>query len=68
MILTLTVSGKRKAKDVLGKGIEQSILSTLEENGPATIEELAKDIAVAEHKVKEAAAKLATSNYLTRED
>jgi DNA-binding MarR family transcriptional regulator len=68
MILTLTVSGKRKAKDVLGKGIEQSILSTLEENGPATIEELAKDIAVAEHKVKEAAAKLATGNYLTRED
>jgi|TARA_B100000749_G_C18417541_1_gene462025 DNA-binding MarR family transcriptional regulator len=68
MILTLTVSGKRKAKDVLGKGIEQSILSTLEENGPATIEELSRDIAVAEYKVKEAAARLATGNYLTRED
>jgi len=68
MILTLTTSGRRKAKDVMGKGIEQSILSTLEENGPATIEELAKDIAIAEFKVKEAAAKLANGNYLTRED
>ena len=37
MILNITQNGKRQAKDVQGKGIEQSILTSLDEHGPASV-------------------------------
>ena len=68
MILNITQSGKRQAKEIGGKGVEQSILSTLDENGPASLDELARDIGVPEPKIREAAVKLANQGLLRKEE
>tara|TARA_B100000949_G_scaffold234745_1_gene254839 strand:+ start:2437 stop:2643 length:207 start_codon:yes stop_codon:yes gene_type:complete len=68
MILNITQSGKRQAKEIGGKGVEQSILSTLDENGPASLDELARDIGIPEPKVREAAIRLANNGHLRKED
>ena len=68
MILNITQNGKRQAKDVQGKGIEQSILTSLDEHGPASLQEVSSDIGVEEYKVRDAAAKLANDGFLRKEE
>ena len=68
MLLNITQNGKRQSKDVQGKGIEQSILNSLDEHGPATLDELAREIGVPEPKVREAAVKLANNGLLRKEE
>ena len=68
MQLALTNIGRRKAKDVQGKGVDQSILATLEENGPASVEELSKDLNVNVNVVKDNAAKLANQGFIRKEE
>ncbi len=68
MILTLTSSGKNRARDIGGKGIEQSILSALDENGPASLEELTHDIGEDLVTVKDTAAQLANNGFVRKEE
>ena len=68
MLLNITQTGKRQAKDVQGKGIEKSILTSLDEHGPASLDELARDIGVPEPKIREAAVKLANQGLLRKEE
>ena len=68
MILTLTNSGKSRARDIGGKGIEQSILSALDENGPASLEELTHYVVVYIVTVKDTAAQLANKGFVRKEE
>ncbi len=68
MILTLTSSGKNRARDIGAKGIEQSILSALDENGPASLEELTHDVVVDLITVKDTAAQLANKGFVRKEE
>ena len=58
MILNITQNGKRQAKDV----------TSLDEHGPASLQELSSDIGVEEYKVRDAAAKLANDGFLRKEE
>ena len=68
MELTLTQSGKRKAKDISGKGPESSLLSALEENGPSDISDLAKDLNTSQKSVKKTATKLAEKGFIRKDE
>lgn len=68
MQLALTNTGRRKAKDIMGKGVDQSILSTLEENGPASVDELSKDLNINVNTIKDNAAKLANQGLIRKEE
>ena len=46
MIVNLTQMGRRKAKDIMSKGPEQTMLASLEEHGLASLEELSKDLSI----------------------
>ena len=68
MILTLTKSGKRKAKDIATTGPEASVLASLEENGPSELKDIAQDVNTTERNVKQTAAKLANRGFVTRDE
>ena len=68
MILNLTATGKKKARDIQGKGIEQSVLASIDENGPASLEELSRDVNTDMGTMKNVAIKLANSGFIRKED
>ncbi len=68
MQLTLTQSGKRKAKDISSKGPEASLLGFLEENGPSEISDLAKDLNTSQKAVKRTATKLAQRGLIKKDE
>jgi len=68
MIISLTGSGKSRAREIYGHGVEQSILSALDENGPASLDELTHDIGIDIVTVKDTAAKLANKGFVRKED
>lgn len=68
MIVNLTQMGRRKAKDIMSKGPEQTILASLEEHGPASLEELSKDLSIDLGTLKAIAAKLANQGLIKKEE
>ncbi len=68
MIISLTSTGKRRAKIITARGPEFAMLSALEESGPSEVEELAKDMKVSVKGAREVAVKLAKKGYIKKEE
>jgi len=68
LILTLTASGKRRAKDIVAKGPEASIIAMLEENGPSDISEIAKDLNTTVPGIKKASVRLAKRGLIQQSE
>lgn len=68
MLLALTQAGKRKTKDIRARGAESSFLTSLAEEGPSTLEDVARDLRIPTKSAHKIASKLAKAGLIRREE
>jgi len=68
VVLALTQSGRRRAREVTNSGADSTFLASLIENGPSSLEEISTDLHIPQRQVSTIAGRLSRQGLIKREE